>query len=360
MTQLAEALALKRQAFNLRRGIGVVAVMLLPLIVLGVLHQERYFLSVASAALFVGLSDPGGEYGYRLPPDGPGRRGWCAADGPGIRLWRPGLALVVLAAFVVTVLAGLVVKYGLHRVHRGHAAQYLVPHRLGPARRVPARPRPHRRRAQTLAWLIGSALTLAYTAILWLARGRTAQPQPGADVLPGDITPVKLTRPVILFVLIRAIALSVAIAIAFGLHLPNADWMPVATLVAMKPSLEQSTLVAEQRLARAILGAAVAALFLLSVDNKYALGVVIVILGALAGSIRAVNYALYCAAVAGAVLIAMDLPHPSNLADEGRRVLFTLLGVGIAVVVMFLANLLQKRTVKAVPPQAPAHQARAG
>ena len=52
----------------------------------------------------------------------------------------------------------------------------------------------------------------------------------------------------ILFVLIRAIALSVAIAIAFGLHLPNADWMPVATLVAMKPSLEQSTLVAEQRL----------------------------------------------------------------------------------------------------------------
>jgi uncharacterized membrane protein YgaE (UPF0421/DUF939 family) len=165
---------------------------------------------------------------------------------------------------------------------------------------------------------------------------------------------------VILFVLIRAIALSVAIAIAFGLHLPNADWMPVATLVAMKPSLEQSTLVAEQRLARAILGAAVAALFLLSVDNKYALGVVIVILGALAGSIRAVNYALYCAAVAGAVLIAMDLPHPSNLADEGRRVLFTLLGVGIAVVVMFLANLLQKRTVKAAPPQAPAHQARAG
>jgi len=45
---------------------------------------------------------------------------------------------------------------------------------------------------------------------------------------------------VILFVLIRAIALSVAVAIAFGLHLPNADWMPVATLVAMKPSLERT------------------------------------------------------------------------------------------------------------------------
>jgi len=32
--------------------------------------------------------------------------------------------------------------------------------------------------AQALAWLIGSALTLAYTCLMWLARGRTAQPQP--------------------------------------------------------------------------------------------------------------------------------------------------------------------------------------
>jgi hypothetical protein len=93
-------LALKRQAFNLRRGIGVAAVMLLPLIVLGVLHQEKYFLSVAFAALFVGLSDPGGEYGYRLP-----RMALVAVAGAlltalgfalGDRAWR----LVVPAAFV--------------------------------------------------------------------------------------------------------------------------------------------------------------------------------------------------------------------------------------------------------------------
>jgi hypothetical protein len=74
----------------------------------------------------------------------------------------------------------------------------------------------------------------------------------------------------------------------------------------------------------------------------------------LAGSIRAVNYALYCAALAGAVLIAVDLAHPTNLASEGRRVLFTFAGVGIAVIVMFLAGLLQKRTAKAVPSAAPA------
>ena len=64
------------------------------------------------------------------------------------------------------------------------------------------------------------------------------------------------------------------------------------------------------------------------------------------------NYALYCAAIAAAVLIGLDLPHPHNLGDEGRRVLFTFIGVGIAVVVMFLANLLQKRTAPAEPATA--------
>ena len=359
MSHIATVFKLNRKGLNVRRGVGVLAVLLLPLIVLGVLNQEKYFLSVSFAALFVGLSDPGGEYGYRVP-----RMALVAVAGAlltalGFGVGGGAWGLVVLAAFVVTVLAGLTVKCGLHRFTAGVLLNiwFLIAVALPAAYHLD---HVHTSAwAQALAWLIGSALTIAYTAIIWLARGRTAQPQPGADVLPGDTTPVKLTQAVILYVLIRAIAVSIAVAIAFGLHLPNADWMPVATLVAMKPSLQQSTLIAEQRLAGAIIGAAVAALFLLTITNKTALEVVIVILGALAGSIRAVNYALYCAAVAGTVLIALDLPHPSNLSDEARRVIFTFIGVGIGVLVMLLANMLQKRTTKTMQP-APAHQGRAG
>jgi uncharacterized membrane protein YccC len=76
---------------------------------------------------------------------------------------------------------------------------------------------------------------------------------------------------VILFAVIRAAAVSVAVGIAFGLQLPSACWMPIAAIVAMKPSLQQSTFVAEQRLAGTIAGAAVAALILLAVDNVTAL-----------------------------------------------------------------------------------------
>jgi hypothetical protein len=63
-----------------------------------------------------------------------------------------------------------------------------------------------------------------------------------------------------------------------------------------------------------------------------------------------VNYAFYTAVIAGAVLIAMDLPHPSNLDAEGRRIFFTFAGVAIAIVVDALASLLQKRKASAAAP----------
>ena len=49
----------------------------------------------------------------------------------------------------------------------------------------------------------------------------------------------------------------------------------------------------------------------------------------------------------------MDLPQPSNYSAEGYRVLWTLCGVGIGVLVMLLAGLLAKRAAAAPPRQAP-------
>jgi uncharacterized membrane protein YgaE (UPF0421/DUF939 family) len=129
--------------------------------------------------------------------------------------------------------------------------------------------------------------------------------------------------------------------------------MPIATLVAMKTTLGQAALAAEQRIAGALIGALVATAFLLTVDSVHALEVVIVVAAAFAATFRAANYALYCAAVATTVLIAVDIPNPSNLETEGRRVLFTFLGLGIGIVVLLLAGLLQQRTAKAAPATKP-------
>ena len=125
--------------------------------------------------------------------------------------------------------------------------------------------------------------------------------------------------------------------------------MPIATIIAMKPSLQHGPSRRRGACCRAVVGAALAALVLLVVDNRTALEVAVVLLVALAMSIHTVNYAWYTAAMAGAILIAADAPHPSDLTDEGRRILFTFAGVAIAVIVMFLADRLAKAHAKTYP-----------
>jgi uncharacterized membrane protein YgaE (UPF0421/DUF939 family) len=127
--------------------------------------------------------------------------------------------------------------------------------------------------------------------------------------------------------------------------------MALATLVAMKPTLQQSTLRGAQRLVGTAIGAAIAVVFLVTVTSPRALEGIIILLVGVGVSIYAVNYTFYTAAVAGAALIALDAPHPTNLAAEAWRIFFTFAGIAIAIVVMFLASLLQKRKAPTAAPQ---------
>ena len=64
------------------------------------------------------------------------------------------------------------------------------------------------------------------------------------------------------------------------------------------------------------------------------------------------HHALYTAAIAAAVLIAIDLPHPADFTHEALRVLYTFFGVGLAVLVMLLATQLGKRAAAKPAPHA--------
>lgn len=211
--------------------------------------------------------------------------------------------------------------------------------------------------AQVLAWVGGTALWIAMTFLAWLIGGRRDRPQPFEE-LPGDMTRRPLTRPLVMFAVLRALVMGATVALAFGLDLSHGAWMPVAAIVALKPSLEQSTLVAVQRLAGALTGAVVAALLLLVPASEHGLKLfsvlrgleVVALLFLMHGvAIRFLNYAFYCAAIAAGVLILLDLPQPTDYAAEGYRVLWTLCGAGFAVLVMLLASLLGKRTAAKHP-----------
>ena len=92
-----------------------------------------------------------------------------------------------------------------------------------------------------------------------------------------------------------------------------------------------------------------ASIVVLTIDNQFALEIIALLLLTAGAAIRYVNYAWYCAGIAAGVLIAVDIPNPTNFAAEVDRVLFTFLGIGIGILVMYIATLLGKRAAKASP-----------
>jgi uncharacterized membrane protein YccC len=145
----------------------------------------------------------------------------------------------------------------------------------------------------------------------WLVRGRHDQQQPIAEI-PGDTARRKLTPPPITYAVLRALVMAGTVAIAFGAaSASHGYWLAIAA-VAMKPSLEQSTLAGLQRVTGALIGGVAAGLLLLIPANVHGLrlfaidrGLEVVALELLIHGvgIRFYNYALYCSAISAATLL---------------------------------------------------------
>ncbi|KPI08513.1 hypothetical protein OV450_3480 [Actinobacteria bacterium OV450] len=301
---LSKVFALDRAGVNWPRAVVFLDVGLVPLVVFWAIGHEEYLLSALFGLLFAALADPGGGYGHRAS-----HVALFALIGAGVTLLAFGVGAqawgwLVLVAFVVTLAAGLAAAFGVRRfvnalllniwfivavglAYTFHHATHVTSHTW----------------AQALAWAGGSALWIALTFTEWLFRGRRDLPQPVAE-LPGDTSRRKLTGPLTAFAVIRALAVGGSVALAFGLELPHGYWIPIAAIVAIKPSLEQSTLVAAQRLAGSLIGALAASLLLLLLlpagetglkefAMKRGLEVVALVLLMHGVGIRFLNYALY-------------------------------------------------------------------
>jgi hypothetical protein len=352
---LAKVFELNPAGLNWPRAVLFLDVALVPLVVFAAIGYQQYLLSAVFGLLFSWLVDPGGGYGQRAT-----RMAGFGLIGAGMTALGFGIGgdawgWLVLAIFAVTLAAGLAIMFGVHRF----VAAVLLNLWFVIALALAFNLHPHPlitsyTWAQVAAWAGGAALWIAVTFAEWLIRGRADRPQPVAE-LSGDTSRRSLTRPMIMFALIRAFAVAGAAALAFGLNLPHGVWMPIATMIAMKPDLGQSTLIAAQRIAGAAIGAAAAALLLLIPANETGLrlfaivhGLEIVAIALLMHGLatRFFNYALYCAAIAAGVLILIDLPQPGNFDTVGYRVAWTAAGVGIGVLVMLLTGLLAKSTAR--------------
>ena len=119
MNELAKVFKLNRKGLNIPRAVAMTGVLMIPVIVLIVIDQEKYILSVLFAMLFAGLSDIGGDHGSRVTRLAEFGLIGAALNAIGFALGDKAWGWVVLAAFVVTLLSGLAVKYGLHRFVSG-------------------------------------------------------------------------------------------------------------------------------------------------------------------------------------------------------------------------------------------------
>lgn len=355
---LSKVFRLNPAGLNWPRGVMVLDLALVPLLVFWAIGHEEYLVSALFGLLFAAIVDPGGGYPRRASHGAVFALFGAALTALGFGIGGDSWGWLVLAAFVVTLLAGMTVTFGVHRFVAALLLNiwFVVVLGLASSFHHDAHITSHTW-AQVLAWAGGSALWIALTFVTWLISGRTDRPPLVAE-LPGDTSRRALSRPIVVFALIRALVIGGTVALAFGLNLSHGYWMPIAAMLALKPSLEQSTLFAVQRLAGALTGAVAAGLLLLLPASEqglrlfaveHGLEVVALVFLMHAVAIRFWNYALYCGAVAAGVLLLVDLPQPSDYSAEGYRVLWTLCGVGIGVLVMLVANLLASHTAK--PPQ---------
>jgi hypothetical protein len=361
LSWLSQVFELNSAGLNWPRGVMILDVLLVPLVIFWAIGDGQYLLSAAFGVLFAALADPGGSYGSRAA-----RVATFGLIGAGLTALAFGIGgdawgWLALAAFAVTLVSGLAIWFGVHTFATG--ALLNVWFIIAVAVAVSLHNSPHVTNytwAQVAAWAGGSALWIAMTFFAWLIRGRNEVPPVIAE-MPGDTSRHPLTKPVVMFMLLRAVVIGGTVALAFGLTLSHGAWMPIAAFVAMKPSLADTTLRAVQRLTGAAIGAGAAMLLLLIPANEtgltllsitHGLEVVALVLFMHATAVRFWSYAFYTAAVAAGVLILLDLLQPTNYSAEGYRVLWTLCGVGIGVIVLLLAGLLAKGKSSAPPRQA--------
>jgi hypothetical protein len=350
----SKVFAVNPAGLHWQRGMVLLQVVLLPLVVFWASGYKQYLSSAVFAVVLTAAMDPGGSYRSRVSQVAGFALIGAAVTALGFGVGGDAWGWLVLAALAVTLVAGLAIMFGAHRAVAGGFLNIWFIVALATAASYHQAHTTSYTWAQVLAWAGGAALWIAVTFIAWLMGGRKDVSQWFAE-FPGDTSRHPLTRPVIMFAVLRAVVIAGTLALAYGLTLPYGHWMPLAAIFAMKPNLGQTTLVAVQRLVGTLMGAAAAALLLLIPANEHGqqldavthgLDVVAVVLLMDAVAIIFWNFALFTAAIAAATLILVDLSQPTNYSAEGYRVLWTLCGAAIALAVLFLGSLLGKSTAK--------------
>jgi hypothetical protein len=339
MIAKAQLFEFKTDQIKWSTGLRVVVILVVSLIVLDALGLTQYWASVTFGAFILGMCDLlvlNSPTGYRMQRFGVILLVGALLTALGLVLgvnWE----LAVLGTFVITLLLGATLAWGKPAALAGYGLNiwFIVALSFhgGTAQALP----------QGLAWLVGGALYM----LLALVRFKR-QPSP-AEASQG-IAPVwslkslfetyfalfRFTNPPFLFVLLKALAVTVGTAIGLRFGLPFAYWIPLYTLVVLQPDYEQTRNNFVLRMVGTILGAILAAVLLVSVHNQYLLAAIIIVSAFLALAMHGANMLSYVFFITVTILLLVDVSTPGSLTDVWARVLNVFIGALIAVVAVYL------------------------
>lgn len=215
------------------------------------------------------------------------------------------------------------------------------------------------------AWILGCA---AGGLVLWF-RARQGHHREGmlVDIDLKTVTVDSTVRPaVVYFASVRATAVAIAAVIGLVIFDAHPWWAAMAALVVAGINPEESKLVAWQRAVGTLLGAVVASLLLQATDESAVSAGLVVLVAFLALLFRTANQAIFAAGITSLFIMADSLLGGAPFKLGIVRVVETLIGIGLALMVRPLtepalrqigafqkARQAARRAAKAAPETAP-------
>jgi len=194
--------------------------------------------------------------------------------------------------------------------------------------------------------LVGGATQIA--AVVLLAH---LVPRLGAWEFARKALPVPTASALLAHALRAVVAVAGALGVAEAFHLSNAYWAPMTVLLILKPGLHDTQSRGLERLAGTVVGCAVATLFAIAVhEARSAMAIGFLVMAGVAYALQKARYALFSGALTASIVLLISLGRFSVLVNAEHRILATLLGGVIALLIARIgpADLKQPATVDRV------------
>ena len=330
------------------KGFYTALAMFLPLLVLTMLGQHAFGVLVMTGALLTSFGDLGTSSRKKAWLLGITAVGGALMTALG-RLIGGLWWVEVVEIFLVVFIGGLLSAYG--RVLAVMGLLLTIPFvislakRGGPAMALPAGE----------GFLLGGTILMLFALLFaWLPSPRST---PGNEVRPDRSQPppttlpalLTLTSPLLRFSLLRAVGAAVAAGSGWILGGPPFYWATITVIICTQQDQKASLRRALQNVVATYLGALLAGVVIAGVQDALVVELIIVTITFLAFTIKDLNYFLYFFFFTILILLLISIQLPGQSLAVWR-VVTTLFGAGIVLVITFLSQLSFFEERKVVPP----------